>query len=84
MSEFHEEYLEYNREETHTYCAQMEKNSKRCNEREDKYSIAAAMDAYQKLSVFDIVDFVHVSEMFMADSKIYEAFISCHEANRSV
>jgi hypothetical protein len=84
MSEFHEEYLAYKREETRAYCAQMEKNSIRSNEREEKFSIAAAMDAYQQLPEFDIVDFIYASEMFMGDPKVCEAFLTCHEVNRAV
>lgn len=80
ISKFHDDYLAYKREETALICAAIEKSSMRSVERAKKFSIKEAMDAFQKLEGFDLVDFVLASEMFIADSGPREAFLSCNEA----
>ncbi|XP_078159099.1 uncharacterized protein LOC144554656 [Carex rostrata] len=83
MSEFHENYLEYKREELAKYCAVMEKNANKSVERADKFSVAAAMEAYEQLPDFDMLDFVNASDMFIKKAETREAFLTVSEERRS-
>ncbi|KAF3340446.1 Myb/SANT-like DNA-binding domain-containing protein [Carex littledalei] len=83
MSTFHENYLEYKREELTKYCAVMEKNANKSVERADKYSVAAAMEAFEQLSDFDMLNFVNASDMFIKKAETREAFLTVSEEHRS-
>lgn len=79
---FHDEYPPYKKEEARPVSATMEKNPSISADRAERFSINAAMVAFQELESFDIVDLYVASKMFMADAGVREAFLSCYEKNR--
>jgi hypothetical protein len=79
---FHDDYLPYKREEPRPVCAAMERNPLSSADRAERFSISAAMIAFQDLQGFDIKDLYFASKMFMADAGVREAFLSCYEKNR--
>ncbi|KAF3335050.1 hypothetical protein FCM35_KLT21654 [Carex littledalei] len=84
ISEFHENYLAYKREETSQYCVIMEKNVIRSTERADKFSVAVAIEAYQcSILGYEMADFVYACDMFITKSETREAFVSIAEERRA-
>jgi hypothetical protein len=83
ISEFHEEYLAYKRDETKIYSAAMERNANRSSKCEEKYSVFTAMGAYQQLPDFDIVNFAHAIHLFINIANAHETFLSIDKAHRS-
>lgn len=76
MSEFHDNYLAYKREETSQYCAIIEKNAIRSTERADKFLVAAGIKAYQcSIPDYEITDLVYSCDMFIAKLDTCAAFI---------
>lgn len=55
----------------------------KCADCAERFSINAAMVAFQELEGFDIVDLYVASKMFMADAGVREAFLSCNVKNRA-
>lgn len=83
MSKFHDDYLAFKREETKLICAALEKKSERIATRNEKFSVSAAMEAFQHLQGFSIADFVYASTMFIDNAGVCEAFLSCYEEHRA-
>jgi hypothetical protein len=78
----HDNYLPCKREEPRPVCAAAERNPLSSANSAERFSISAAMIAFQDLEGFDIKDLYFASKMFMADVGVREAFLSCYDKNR--
>jgi hypothetical protein len=65
------------REETKLICAVIEKKLEIIAARNEKYSVGAAMDAYQQLPTFNMVDFIFASTLFIDNAGMCEVFLCC-------
>ncbi|XP_078173929.1 uncharacterized protein LOC144567625 isoform X2 [Carex rostrata] len=83
MSKFHDDYLAFKREEMKLICTALEKKSERIATRNEKFSVSAAMEAFQQLQGFSIADFVYASTMFIDNAGVCEAFLSYYEEHRA-
>lgn len=61
----------------------MKKNANKSVECADKFSVVAAMEAYEQLPDFDMLDFVNASDMLILKAETREAFLTVSEEHRS-